>query len=120
MNSFLNPQIRDVKPIAQCHRPPKLLGDFEQLVLLRLILNNPGIYLHHEIQSKWFTRFGVGVSVQNFERPIDLEKYLGCTRQVMQHVVLQQSDEQKAHFMAEIFTYDPYISIWIDESGCDR
>ena len=33
---------------------------------------------------------------------------------------LQQSDEQRARFMAEVSVYDPYMLIWIDESGCDR
>ena len=58
-------QTEDVKPKSQCHGPPKLLGDFEQLVLLRLILKNPGIYLH-EIHAEWFARFGVDVSVPTF------------------------------------------------------
>ena len=42
----------DIKPKSHHHAPPKLLGDYEQLLLLRLIiLSHPGIYLH-EIQAK--------------------------------------------------------------------
>ena len=36
----------DVIPATHNHGPQKLLGEFEQLVLLRLILGSPGIYLH--------------------------------------------------------------------------
>ena len=60
----------DVKPVSQRHGPRKLLGDFEQLVLLRLIMNNPGIYLH-EIQSKWLARFGVNVSAATFCKTLE-------------------------------------------------
>ena len=54
-------QTGDIQPALQRHGPPKLLGDFEQLVLLRLIFENPGIYLH-EIQAKLLAKFGVTVS----------------------------------------------------------
>lgn len=106
----------DVKPCSQQHGPPKLLGEFEQVLLLRLVINNPGIYLH-EMQQEWIARFGVSVSVATFCKTL---KYMGCTRQVMRHVALQQSDEQRARFMAEVSVYDPSMLIWIDESGCDR
>ena len=36
----------DVKQKSQCHGPQPLLGEFEQLILLRLIAENTGIYLH--------------------------------------------------------------------------
>ena len=39
-------QTGDATPCSQWHGPPKLLGEFEQVLLLRLIINNPGIYLH--------------------------------------------------------------------------
>ena len=55
-------QTGDVAPRVSTHGPQKLLGDFEQLVLLRIILENTGIYLH-EIQAKLVTMFGVTVSV---------------------------------------------------------
>ena len=109
-------QTGDVKPCSQQHGPTKLLGEFEQVLLLRLILNNPGIYLH-EIQQEWMTRFGVSVSVATFCKTL---KYMGFTRQVMRHIALQQSDEQRARIMAEVSVYNPSMLIWIDESGCDR
>ena len=81
----------DVKPCSQQHGSPKLLGEFEQVLLLRLIINNPGIYLH-EIQQEWIARFGVSISVATFCKTL---KYMGCARQVMRRVALQQSDDQE-------------------------
>ena len=106
----------DVKPRSFRHGPPKLLGDMEQLVLLRLVLNNPGIYLS-EIQASLISRFGVTVDVSTICRTL---KFMGCTRQVIQRVALQRSDERRAKFMAEVSVFDPSMLIWIDESGCDR
>ncbi len=44
---------------------------------------------------------------------------LGCTRQVIRHVAIQQSEVLRARFMAEVSMYDPAMLVWIDESGCD-
>ena len=44
-------QTGDVKPKQHRHGPLRLLGDFEQLTLLQIILQNPGIYLD-EVQTK--------------------------------------------------------------------
>ena len=106
----------DVEPATQQHGPPTLLGDFEELVLFRMISDFSGIYLH-EIQAKFADRFGTDVSAATLCRTL---KRMGCTRQVIQHIALQQSDELRARFMAEISLYDPAMLVWIDESGCDR
>jgi hypothetical protein len=45
---------------------------------------------------------------------------MGCTRQVIQHIAIQQSDELRAKFMAEVSLYDPSMLLWLDETGCDR
>ena len=68
-------QTGDVKPITQRHGPPKLLGEFEQLLLLRMISENVGIYLH-EIQEKIQAMFGVAVSLSTLCRTL---KFMGCT-----------------------------------------
>ena len=52
----------DVKPRSYHHGPHRLLGDFEQLTLLQLILQYPGIYLS-EIQEKLIERYDVRVGV---------------------------------------------------------
>ena len=43
-------EIGDVRPRSRRSGPLRLFGEYEQLTLLRLILENPGIYLH-EIRS---------------------------------------------------------------------
>ena len=106
----------DVRPKSRQNGPIPLFGEYEQLTLLRLILEYPGIYLH-ELQCKLFHVFGVEVSVSTICRTL---KLMGCTRQKIQYIALQQSDECRARFMAEISIYDPSMFIWIDETGCDR
>ena len=91
------------------------MGDFEQVTLLKLILENLGIYL--ELQDHLLGIFGVLVSVPTICRTL---KYMGCTRQAMHRVVLQKPDALRACFTAEILVYDPHMLVWIDETGCDR
>jgi len=109
-------QTGDVKPLEHRNGPQKLLSDFEQCELLSLILQNPGIYLH-EIQDKLYEAFGVLVSAATICRTL---QFMGCTRQVIRSVAIQQSDAMRAKFMAEISIYDPSMFLWLDESGCDR
>jgi len=70
-------------------QPVKLLGDFEQLLLLQFIGSNKGIYLD-EIQSKLFDLFGVHCSLATICRTL---KYIGFTRQ---HIDVHRSDESRA------------------------
>lgn len=109
-------QTGDVKPATYHHGPPKLLGDFEQLTILRLIIQYPGIYLN-ELQEKVMECFGVRVSVSTICRTL---RFMGCSRQVIRHVAMQRSDSLRAKFMAKICMYDPSMFVWTDESGCDR
>ena len=106
----------DVKTRARRNGPPKLLGDIEQVIILRLIIQNPGIYLR-EIQVKLQLVFGVRVGAATICRTL---KFMGCTRQRMHHVAIQQSESMRAEFMAEISIYDPTMLLWIDESGFDN
>ena len=107
---------RDVSPKAQHYGPKKVIGDYEELVLLRMIYEYQEIYLH-EIQHKFLCRFGVNISASTLCRSLQT---MGSTRQVIRQIALQRSDEQMARFMAEVAVYDPSMLIWIDESGCDR
>lgn len=92
------------------------MSDREQLLLLRLILEYPGIYLH-EIQAKLVIYLGVNISRATICRTL---KFMGCTRQVIQHIALQRDENDRAKFMAEVSVYDPAMLVWIDESGCDN
>ena len=57
----------DVRPRAHKNGQQRLLGEFEQIILLRLILANPGIYLF-ELKSELVKIFGVYVSKATFCR----------------------------------------------------
>ena len=114
LNLFM--QTGDVIPRRRRYGPYPLLGDYEQLILLRLILERPGIYLS-EIQRKFFDMFGVEISVSTICRTL---KFMGCSRQRIQYVALQRSDVYRARYMAEIAMYDPAMLVFIDETGSDR
>lgn len=109
-------QTGDVEPRPRTNGPKRLLGDFEQVVLLRLVLAYPGIYLH-ELQSELQKMFGVTASSSTICKTL---KFMGCTRQCMHHIALQRSDTLRAQFMATISIYDPSMFVWLDESGHDR
>lgn len=110
-------QTGDVEPSdGGKHGPQKLLGDHEQLIILRMILSRPGIYLH-EVQTSLHEKFGVVISLPTICRTL---QHMGCTRQTMHHVAIQRSDELRARFMAEVSVYDPMMLVWLDETGCDR
>ena len=109
-------QTGDVQPQEKTNGPRHLLGDFEQIIILRLILENPGIYLH-ELADELQDVFGVTISVPTVCRTL---KSMGCSRQVMRQIALQRSESLRAHFMSEVSVYDPAMLVWLDESGCDR
>ena len=69
-------QVGDFEPRPRTNGPKRLLGDFERVILLRLILAYPGIYLH-ELQSELRKVFGVTVTT------CKTLKFMGCTRQCM-------------------------------------
>ena len=71
----------DVKPKSQRHGPQPLLGEFEQLALLRLKVENTGIYLH-ELQDKLRDLYGVTVSVPTICKTL---RRMGCCRRVIRH-----------------------------------
>ena len=106
----------EVRPAVHRNGPQLLLGEFEQIILLKYIMEDPTAYLH-EIQRKLLGAYGVQVSASTICRTL---KAMGCSRQVMRHVALQQSDTLRAKFMAEVSLYEPGMLIWLDESGSDR
>lgn len=99
-------QTGDVKPKSYRHGPPKLMRDMEQLFLLRVILTHPAIYLS-EIRAKLTSKFGIFMDVATICSTL---KFMGCTRQMIQRIALQRSEEMRAKFML----------LWVDESGCDQ
>ena len=76
-------QTGDVIPRQRNYGPHPLLGSYEQLILLCLILEHPSIYLS-EIQSKLFDIFRVEVSAPTMCRTL---KVMGCSRQTTEDTV---------------------------------
>jgi len=109
-------QTGDIEPQQRVHGPRKMLGEFEQLTLLHLILENHGIYLY-EIKAELERLFRTRISVATICRTL---RFIGCSRQVMHRVAIQQSDTFRARFMADIAVYDPRMFVWIDETGSHR
>ena len=64
----------DVVPVTRRNGPRHLVGEQEATVLLKIILENPGIYLH-EIQEELFSNCGVWL------HPSTICKEIGCIRQ---------------------------------------
>lgn len=65
-----------VKPATRRHGPERLMGEFEQLTLLKIILDHPGIYLF-EMQMELQKLFGLPqISVPTICRTL---KSMGCT-----------------------------------------
>ena len=101
----------EVNAELQRHGPSRKLSDFEELILVNLVLERPGIYLH-ELQCELVMITGTEVSCS--------VKRLGLTRQKIHHVALQRNEETKGEFMAEMLTYEPEMFLWVDETGCNR
>ncbi len=106
----------DVTSIQQRHGPCRVLGEMEELTVLELFLNNPGIYLK-EVQEELFNVCGKWVECSTICRTA---KRLGLTRQKMKRVAIQRSDALRAQYMAEIEAFDPSMLVLIDETGCDK
>ncbi len=51
----------DIQPVDYHHGPSTVLDNFEHMIILRLINENPGIYLH-EMKAKLLDMFGTTVS----------------------------------------------------------
>ena len=109
-------QSGEVQSIQVQHGPKPLLGEFEQLTLLRLIFDHPGIYLK-EIQDKLIQIYGFCIALSTIYRTV---KAMDCSRQVLHRVASQRSDELSAQFKAQVSIYDPSLLVWLDESGCDK
>lgn len=109
-------QTGDIQPKEHRNGPQALLGDFEKIILVRLLSENPSIYLY-ELQQELERMFGVSISVSTICKTV---RSMGFTRKAIHHIALQQSEQLRAEFMATISVYDPEMIIWVDESGCDR
>lgn len=105
----------DVLPKSRKNGPERKLSEFEQLTLINLFFNRPGVYLH-ELQHEILVLTGTEVDCSTICRTL---KRPGISRQKIKHVALQQSEQKRAEFMAEMSAFDPSL-LWVNETGCDR
>ena len=103
----------NVEPTKQRHGPPRLLNDFEQTLLIQLIVNSPSIYLS-EVQARLYDATGTTVHESTIRRTIH---YLGFTRKKIEHIAYQRSNTLRAEFMSDISIFDPNMIVWVDETG---
>ena len=83
------------------HGPQQLLSDFEQLTVLQSLVNKPTIYLE-ELQKDLNEATGTSVSLATICRTVHR---LGFTRKRVKKIALQQSDNLRAKYMAEISVF---------------
>lgn len=93
-------------------RLPKLQ---EQLILLQIVFDFPGIYLE-EIKVKLETT-GIPISLSQICTEIH---EMGLTRQKMHFVVCQRSEEKRAEFINEVMYVPASMFVFVDETGSDQ
>jgi len=108
--------------VSKCKYPAnpgtRKLTKIDQLIVLELVLDNPGIYLH-EIAHKLTEETGTEVNVSTICRFL---KDSGFTRQKMIITAVQQLDILRAEYLLDISVYKghPELFVFIDETGADR
>ena len=95
---------------------PRFLNSQEETVILDAVFENPGIYLD-EIQRYLEKKAGVVISILMICRTV---QRLGLTRRKIQHIVLSQSDAQRAAVCVQIEDVDASYFVWLYETGVDH
>ena len=87
-----------------------------QLLILDLVIQRPGIYLH-EIQQELEDTLLVDVSISAICKFIHKS---GFSRQKLRVVATQQDDFLREQYTLDVSVYSPQMFIFIDETGADR
>ena len=87
-----------------------------QLLVMQLVLDNPGIYLH-EIQDKLAEVLMLEVSIATIFRCL---KANGFTRQKLRTTAIQQDEYLRQQYVQDISVYSSDMLIFVDETGADR
>ena len=87
-----------------------------QLLILQLVLDKPGIYLH-EIQKELETILLLEVSLSTICRFLQES---GFTRQRLYTTALQRDEFLKQQYISDVSVYSPEMLVFIDETGMDR
>lgn len=94
------------------------LTQIDQLVILELVIDRPGIYLH-ELQQEIFEETGTEVDCSTICRFLSNS---GFTRQKMILAAKQRCELMRAQYQLETSVYlgHPELLIFVDETGADR
>ena len=96
------------------HGGPKLCKA-DQLHILELVLEKPGVYLHElklELQAR-----GTDVHESTICRFLQRANF---THKKMKLIAIQQSEELRAKYVAEISQFSPKMLVFLDETGSTR
>ena len=92
------------------------MNDTVKLVVLHIVLENPGIYLR-EIRSKVLYLTGSDLSLSTICQLLSEQRF---SRKKMRFVARQRNDFTRAIYAAEVALYDPGMFVFLDETGSDR
>lgn len=96
----------------------KKLTELDQIHILDLVLEKPGIYLHENlIKHHLLLTYGTEVSIATICRFLHSSSF---SRTKIRSVALQRNDECRASYFAEVALYNPDMFVFIDETGSDR
>ena len=109
-------QTGEVNPSNPNHTNTRVLSDYDELVIIGLLMENPSLYLSELCHRVW-TITGIHVTNSTFCRIIHRH---GFTRKKIQQIALQRSSEYTGEFRAEMLCFNIEQLVWLDETGSDR
>ena len=95
---------------------PRKVNEMIKLVVLHIVLENPGIYLR-EIQSKVEHLTGSDLSLSTICHLLQEQHF---SRKKKKLIARQRDEFTRAIYAAEVSLYNPEMFIFLDETGSDR
>ena len=105
-----------VQRMPHNHISYSLLTEPIKLMILHLVLQRPGMYLH-EIASAVLEDTGANLPLSSICRFLRRMRF---TQQKLRLVAKQRDEYKRALFVSEVSVYKPDMLIFLDESGSDR
>ena len=105
----------NVDPTPRSGAPNKL-SDYDEFVLIEILLEQPSKYLH-ELQQEIENSTGTQIDMSTICRFLKRNNF---SRKRLNHVALQRNAFLREQFMSDMSIYDPDMLLFIDETGSDR
>ena len=106
----------ELEPTKSDRSNTRKLSNNQELLLVGLFLDNPGLYLG-EVCREVADITGTQISPSTVCRIL---RRHGFSRKKIQQVALQRSAIARAKFMADMQFFHIDQIVWLDETGCDR